>query len=186
MFVLMATTGLRLGELLALRWQNIDLDERRMSITHSLWRKQLVAPKTAASKKSFRLHESLGELLRVHVQSAPFRERDDFVFARIDGSPLDPAHLRNKVLYPALDAAGIRRVKREYGFQILRHSAGSILYDKTRDLKVTQQMLRHSQVGTTADIYVHPDEEVLVEGMDILVKEIDLALTLPNEAEMIN
>jgi integrase len=135
-FITDALTGLRSGELLALRWSNLSLDERRIGITHSLWRGQLVIPKTKASVKSIRIPAVLVSLLEEHNQKARWTGPDDFVFSREDGSPLDPDWLRKKVLYPALEAAEIKKTSREHGFHIFRHSAGSIVHAITRDLKM--------------------------------------------------
>jgi integrase len=63
------------------------------------------------------------------------------------------------VLYPVLDRLGISRSRRSSGFHTFRHSASSIVNDKTGNLKLAQVLLRHSSVSTTADIYTHPSDE---------------------------
>ena len=75
----------------------------------------------------------------------------------------DPDDLRKRVLYPAMDKAGIeRKVARAYGFHLFRHSAGSQMQEVTGDLKQTQSFLGHASIGITSDVYVHlqPDSEV--------------------------
>jgi len=63
----------------------------------------------------------LTELLRLHQELSRFQRPDDFVFCREDGPPLDPDHLRNQVLYPAMDRAGIKRIPRAHGYHPQGH-----------------------------------------------------------------
>jgi integrase len=63
------------------------------------------------------------------------------------------------VLYPALLRAGIKREPRAYGFHLFRHTAGSIVHELTSDLKLSQELLAHSHISMTADIYVHGRRE---------------------------
>jgi integrase len=167
-----ALTGLRLGELLALRWEDVDLEERVLRVTHSLWRGRLLEPKTAASKRKIRMSHKLAERLSEHRDGSKWAEADDFVFARDDGSPQDPDHLRRQVLYPAMKAAGITRVPRGHGFYIFRHSAASILYAERGDLKQTQEFLGHARIPTTADVYTHVDDKILEDGVEALADAI--------------
>jgi integrase len=172
LFITDAVTGLRLGELLALRWSNLSFDRRELSVTHNLWRGQLVSPKTRASVKSIRIPAVLVSMLEDHRSKSRWIASDDFIFCREDGSPLDPDTLRKHVLYPAITAAGITRVPRAHGFHLFRHSAGSIVHSQTRDLKMAQELLRHSRIDTTADVYVHVDGAVAEEATEALAKVI--------------
>jgi integrase/recombinase XerD len=80
---------------------------------------------------------------------------------------------------------GIKGEKYKYVYHIFRHSAGTLLYQKSRDLKLVQVTLRHSDISTTSDIYVHLGDEVLREGSEILATEIltncDLFVTQKSE-----
>ena len=58
---------------------------------------------------------------------------------------------------------------RESGVHALRHSAGTILYEMTRDLELVKRFPRHSRIGTTSDIYVHPSDAMAVEAVDAMV-----------------
>jgi integrase len=73
--------------------------------------------------------------------------------------PYDQHHLRNMVLYPSLQHVGIKREPRSYGFHLFRRTAGSIVHELTSDLKLSQGLLAHSHISTTADIYVHGRRE---------------------------
>jgi integrase len=59
------------------------------------------------------------------------------------------------VLYPTLDRLGIARNSRAAGFHTFRHSAATIVNQKTGNLKLVQKLLGHSNLSTTADVYTH-------------------------------
>jgi site-specific recombinase XerD len=63
--------------------------------------------------------------------------------------------MRVMVLYPALERAGIARGKSMHGFHLFRHPAASIAHAETRDLTLAQELLGHTRLSTTADIYTH-------------------------------
>ncbi len=172
LFTCAALTGLRCGELLALRWCNVDFALRRLSITHNLWRNQLVTPKTEGSAASMHLPDALADVLLDHLSGSAWTEPDDFVFCRSDGSPMDPNYLRKKVLYPALRAAGIEPGARSHGFHLFRHSAGSIIHSMTGDIKLAQEQLRRTQMSTTSDTYVHVECKVSERASEALAKAI--------------
>ena len=169
--LLLAITGIRLGEALALRWQSVDLEARTLSITHSLWRGRLKPPKTEASIRALRIPSSLSEILREHKARSSFSAPDDFLFCKSDGRPYEPDHLRECVLYPAMNAAGIVRADRQYGFHIFRHTAGSIAYGKTLNSKSVQKMLGHANEKTTSDIYIHVQPEVVSDTVESVAAE---------------
>jgi integrase-like protein len=63
------------------------------------------------------------------------------------------------VLYPSLQRVVIKREPRSHRFHLFRHTAGSIVHELTSDLKLSQELLAHSHISTTADIYVHGRRE---------------------------
>jgi integrase len=186
LFVLAAITGLRLGEVLALRWASIDFPGHRLSVTHSLWRDKLVKPKTEASVRSIHLPATLVKVLLSHKHVSPFTGSEDFVFCKRDGAPFDPNFLRKKVLYPAMDSAGIQRKARAHGFHMFRHSAGSIVHAKTGNLKLAQKLLGHARISTTSDIYVHVPENLADLATEVIAGELNCAQIVPKSEESIN
>jgi integrase len=84
----------------------------------------------------------------------------------------DPDHLRECVLYPAMDKAKIERSERAYGSHVFRHTAGSIIYEKTGRMKLVQKTLGHSREQTTSDIYVHVEQEIVAESAEIIAEEL--------------
>jgi integrase len=163
LIVLLYLTGLRIGEALALKWSDVDFDQSKLYVRRSVWRGKEQTPK---SRKSIRAKHLLGGLKRVlqsHRELCISGQPEDYLFVNGAGRSYDPDDLRKRVLYPAMDKAGIeRKVARSYGFHLFRHSAGSQMQEVTGDLKQTQSFLGHASIGITSDVYVHlqPDSEV--------------------------
>lgn len=188
--LLLAVTGMRSGEGLALRWLNFDEKKREIKITHTLYRSKLKAPKTATSEGSQRLHPRIAELLATHRSKSAFQADGDFIFCRNDGRPLNPGTALDH-LHKAMDDAGIKRVKSAFGFHIWRHTAATLLFEKHGDLSHVQRALRHADSATT-DLYVHSDTHPVVEGVEVLAEAIlaeppaNCAPTVPQRSEMVN
>ena len=187
LFITIALTGQRIGELLALRWTDVDFTTQKLSIRSNLWRGTFVKPKTDASERTLPLPTILRDILLDHRQKSRYTDTSDFIFCKRDGGPCDPDHLRNRVLYPALSATGINRASRSHGFHLFRHSAGSIVHSITRDLKQAQELLGHAHVSTTSDIYVHLDDEVAKETVEALARAIipNCSLIVPQGSDQI-
>ena len=154
-----AEAGIRAGELLGLQWKHVSIERRELRIEQSLWNKQVVEPKTKTSKDSIWFDDVLARVLAVHRQDSRYTGPEDFVFAKPDGSPLNPDVLRRDVLYPSLDRLRIPRPKGASGFHAFRHTAGSVVEEQTGRLKLAQRFLRHSNLSTTADIYTHTSRQ---------------------------
>jgi integrase len=158
-FVCLALTGLRAGELLGLQWKHVSLETGELRVEQSLWNKQVVTPKTRSSRDSIWFDDILKQVLSEHRQHSAHTGPEDFIFSKPDGSPLNPDVLRRDVLYPALDRLRIPRLKGASGFHAFRHTAGSVVEERTGRLKLAQKLLRHSNVSTTADIYTHTSRQ---------------------------
>jgi integrase len=172
LFVTAALTAARLGEILALRWQDIDFDAQTVRIKHSLWHNQLLPPKTSSSNRTIPFGRALNQVLSEHSQSTPFKGPNDFVFSKKDGTPLNPDVLRKDVLYPALDRLGIPRGVGTSGFHTFRHSAASLINSQTGNLKLAQKLLGHSSINMTADVYTHTSAESEREAAIVIERAI--------------
>jgi len=155
LFYYVALVEVRLGELLALKWKNINFETLTLQIQQSLWKGQLVTPKTEGSLRNIQFRGILARVLTDHLQNSKHIGLGDFLFGKPDGSPYHPDVLRKDVLYPAFDRLRIPRISRMCGFHAFRHSAGSIINAQTGNLKLAQKLLGHSNLSTTADIYTH-------------------------------
>lgn len=144
-------SGPRLGELLAFQWKHVDLACCKLRIEQSLWRGKLVPPKTQGNVRTIYFGNALATAVAEHFQRTTSRAPDDFVFCKKDGSTLHSDVFRKDVLYPLLDKLGIARSAGTSGFHTFRHSAASILNERTGNLKLAQKLLGHSSIDMTAE-----------------------------------
>lgn len=153
-------TGLRQGELLGLRWSDVDLDTGMLSIRHTLQirTRELSEPKTDRARRTVRLASVVIEGLREHRTRqlserlvAGSRWADlGYVFATRQGRPLMARNVLRD-LHRHLEVAGLPRQR----FHDLRHAYATLLLEDGEELGVISRTLGHSQIGTTADVYAH-------------------------------
>jgi integrase len=155
LFCCAALTGARLGELLALQMKHNDLAKGKLRIEQSIWRGKIVPPKTQNSIRTIYFGVVLAAAFAQQVHRLVNNGPEDYVFCKDDGSPLHPDVLRKDVLYPILDKLGIVRIPGGSGFHTFRHSAASILNERTGNLKLAQKLLGHANIDITADVYTH-------------------------------
>lgn len=156
------TTGMRQGELLGLTWANVDLPASRAKVEQQLTRDGLGPLKTTASRRSVPLSGYVVTALREHrVRQLEARlaagtdTEDGLVFVTSEGLPLTGwVVLRD--LHAALDRAGLPRIR----FHDLRHTAASLMLGEGIPLRTVMEILGHTTISTTADIYGHVAPEV--------------------------
>lgn len=183
--VMLSVLTIRIGEGLALRWINLNCDNRTLQLTHSLWRGKLKPTlKTKSSKRRFVLPDALVRALESYRLQSQFNGAEDFIFANSVGGPLEPGNFRKRVLYPVMDELGIKREARKFGFHILRHSSATILHEETGDIEVAQRALGHARRSTTEDIYDHAEVVVDEATTGMLLGAIveDIAILQCNDA----
>jgi len=180
LFVLLSLTGVRIGEALGLKWQDVDFLASKLHFRRSVWRRKEQTPKTDGSIRAKYMVPALAHALETHRSISQQASPESYVFATASGKPLDPDDMRKRVLYPALDAAGIQRTHaRGFGFHLFRHSAGSQVAEATGNLKKTQNFLGHSSIAVTGDGYAHLQPDSEIETMRKLEEGI-----FPNRAQM--
>ncbi|MCP4265571.1 MAG: site-specific integrase [Candidatus Brocadiaceae bacterium] len=108
-FLTAILTGLRRGELLGLQGEDIDWNHNQIHVRRSLWKSQIVTPKTKASVRRVDMTPTLAQELRRHKFSYSI-EDSGFVFCNAEGKPLDPDSLVKRQFLPALKRAGVKRV----------------------------------------------------------------------------
>jgi integrase len=167
-FLCLALTTVRIGELLALTWSDVDWEARKIKVTKSL-DGTVVVPRTKNRTKTTRhIPEILFQALQQHQQHSLFTKPSDFVFGDREGKAADPDQIRQSVLYPAIDRAGIERLPRAAGFHAFRHAASSIINELTGDLKLSQIQLGHKRISTTANIYTHANNRLIERAGEVL------------------
>ena len=160
-------TGMRPGELSALRWRDVDFNECTISVQRSLVWKGLVAdgwmlvpPKTQRGRREITISKSLATSLAAlksrqqHVKRAAGDQYQDhgFIFADREGRPLYPEPLIKQVFRPALKRAGLPTTIRLYD---LRHTSATLLLKAGEHIKVVSERLGHANVAITLEIYTH-------------------------------
>ena len=162
LWVVLGTTGLRLGEALGLGWVDVQLDDRRLFVRRGLQRRRggdyvFVEPKTVASRRMVMLSQLAVEALHRHqARQSTERESADrwcdwgLVFCSGEGGPMDGSRILKR-LHRALAIAGLPTMR----VHDLRHTAATILLTAGIHPKVVQEMLGHSTIGATLDIYSH-------------------------------
>jgi integrase len=149
-------TGLRLGELRALRWQDVDRDRRLIRVERAYSRRELKRPKTEAGARSVPLFASVQAALQAMAARAVERGRyapDELVFATARGTPLHESNVNRRVWRPALKQAGL--AERGYRWHDLRHTCVSRLVAAGADIKLVQAVAGHSSPLMTLKRYSH-------------------------------
>jgi integrase len=148
LFTIAAFTGLRLGELVALRWGDVDFGAARLTIARTMSAGELAASTKSGRIRIVPLSDQVAAELAPLSQRELFTTRDDFVFCRADGGPLDRTAVRKRFAR-AQKQAGVR-VRR---FHDLRHTFGSLAV-RSFDPVAVQAMMGHSRL-TTTERYLH-------------------------------
>jgi integrase len=148
-----AATGLRVSELLALRWIDVDFENLELRVTRSIWHQVVGDCKTEASAKPVPMDSYMAEdLLRWRRQS-PYPMETDYVFASptMKGTqPYWPDNLMKRYIRPVAREAGIHK---NIGWHTFRHSFGTLLKANGEDVKTVQELLRHANSRITLDVY---------------------------------
>jgi integrase len=148
-----AATGLRVSELLALRWDDIDFANLEIRVTESIWHQVLGVCKTEASAKPVPMDDYMAEDLKRWRKTCAYPMDTDWVFAspRMKGKqPYWPDNLLKRYIKPVAKAAGIDK---NIGWHTFRHSFGTILKANGEDVKTVQELLRHANSRITLDVY---------------------------------
>jgi len=162
-FATLLYTGLRRGELLALRWRNLDLNNGKLSVVETAYRLgsgeyRIKAPKTSLSRRTVILPPSLIELFKVYrfdqellrIQLGISLNADDFVFIRPDGSPINPNAV-TLAFRRIIKRAGLKNIR----IHDLRHTHATLMLKAGIHPKVVSERLGHANIGITLDIYSH-------------------------------
>jgi integrase len=162
---LLAMTGLRIGELLALRWQDIDLEKGLLSVNQTVYEGHFDEPKSRRSKRRIPLGPKCVEILAAlkRTEATP----STLVFSARNGSPLSRRNLLNRQLKPAAKALKLTGVNWHW----FRHAHATFLDSTGAPIGTTQALLGHSSSEITRGTYIHSvpaDARQAVEGVERL------------------
>jgi integrase len=149
LFLLAVTTGARQGELFALRRRDIDLEAGTLSISGTLQEDGSIAPpKTARGRRRIDLAPDVVAALRAHIADNPPGDAD-LLFTSTDGSAIRKSNFIRRDWAPLLKKADLPPTK----FHTLRHTAATLMLSSAVHPKVVQEMLGHSSIEMTMDVY---------------------------------
>ncbi len=144
-FLAAAMTGMRRGEVVALRWQDVDWNARVIRVRQNFTRGEFGTPKSRRSSRAVPLANRLAAELEQHHQATPYRGELDLVFAHpATGKVLDPSKLRKR-FQACAHRAGVRPVR----FHDLRHTFGTQMAAAGAPLRAVQEWMGHSDHRTT-------------------------------------
>jgi integrase len=175
--LLVAVTGLRIGEVLALRWKQVDWNKFRIYVVSNFVRGKFGEPKSAASKKPVVLHSLVMGLLKNWRETTAYAGTEDFIFGsdRLKGKqPRVPNMLVEDHLRPA--AKQVIEIPRghRFGFHNLRHALTSFLVEIGTDSKTIQDMLRWADPSILLKVYAHSRMDKRMEDQAKMIEAIGL------------
>jgi len=153
MAFLAAVTGLRVSELLSLKWENLDFAAGEIRLTHAIVCQHVGSLKTEASSKPVPMDAGLSAVLLDWRRDCPYNQDSDYVFGspEMEGKqPLWPSSAMSKHIRPAAKRAGITKHVR---WHVFRHSFATILKGNGEDVKTVQESLRHATASFSLNTY---------------------------------
>ena len=151
--IICATTGLRICEVLGLKWEDINFIDRAANVLRSYVDGAIGPCKTEISQQPVPLDQIVIEELFAWRSICPFGRDTDWVFGSetlFGKRPVWPDSLRTKILQPAARRAGISK---RIGWHTFRHTYSTLLKANGEDVKVVQELMRHANITTTMNIY---------------------------------
>jgi integrase len=151
LFVLLASTGLRISEAIALRWCDLDLDSHtpHLRVRRAIVNGTLGAPKSRHGARAIPLSAELAE--RLSTLRPGGADPEDLVFQNTRGRPIKPDNLRNRVLKPAARRAKLTGI----GLHTLRHTCASLLIAENASMLRLQRWMGHHSAAYTLETYGH-------------------------------
>ncbi len=176
LYTVAVALGLRQGEALGLCWEDVDLDGRRLRVRRALQRVKgrglvLKEPKTERSRRTIALPDACVAALRAHKVRqleerlvAGGRWRDmGLVFPSTIGTPLEPSNV-TKRFQALLERSELPRQR----LHDLRHCAASLLFAQKVPARMVMEILGHTQMATTTDLYAHMMDQGRREAADLM------------------
>jgi integrase len=150
MVLLAACTGLRISEVLGLRWQSVDFESLALEIREGFARSQVTKLKTECSQDQLPLDPDVATILLEWQRLCPETEGNWVFPSPRTNNPYDSGSLRAKVLQPAAKRA---KIEGTIGWHSLRHSYRAWLDESGAPLGVQQKLMRHANISTTMNVY---------------------------------
>lgn len=174
---LLAATGMRIGEVLALRVEDADFQHKVIHVRRSAWYGKIQTPKSKASIADLPMPDTLETRLKEYVASTHYQKNEaGLLFANRRGRPYSANNLQERKLRPLLDKLKLPAG----GFHAFRHAVATELIDRGAPVTVVQAQLRHSDPRTTLGLYARVIPQSQREAVSNLAAQL---LTEPRIAD---
>ena len=170
-------SGLRRGELFALRWRDLVEPERMLIVRERVYEGNFDTPKTEASVRQVPLSDGAGQLVAAWKARAKRTDPEALVFSTWSGKPISPNNVLRQQIFPACDALGLKRAT----WLTFRRTYSSWAHDKGVPGKVVAQLMGHARVDTTLNVYTHVIDGALRAAVDKVGSEL---FTIVHKPEM--
>ena len=149
MVLVAACLGLRASEIVGLQWGDFNWEDLTLLVKWSVVHGRVADTKTEASQLPLPIDPRLARTLREHWKRSLHRRSEDWVFGNLEGRPRWQESILHRQLRPAALRAGLGKI----GWHTFRHSYSTLLSSLRVDLKVQEELLRHSTIQSTMNIY---------------------------------
>lgn len=167
-----ASTGLRVGELLGLKWEDVDFETLELRVTRDVVKQRIERCKTEASRKPVPIGAEVAEILWAWRLRCAYNQPEDWVFASPatkGKQPYWPSSIYRVYIKPALEDL---KITDPVGWHTLRHSLGTLMKANGEDVKTIQETLRHANFKVTMDVYTQAVTEVKRSAHSRVVRQI--------------
>ena len=158
MFWICAETGIRGGELCALKVEDLNFDYRALRIRRSVWKGELQTTKSKKGVRTFAISTQLCEHLKTYLLDQWRDNPEKLLFCTREATPYDNREIVDQVLHPILERLGIARA----GLHAFRHGNATIMDGLNAPMRVRQDRLGHEKAETTLG-YTHQSVGIIEE-----------------------
>jgi integrase len=170
-------TGLRRGELFALRWKSLDLEHRYLTVCEAVYEGQFGTPKTQAGIRQVPLSDGSVSLIADWKQHARKTDAESLVFATWSGKPISPNNVLRRWVVPAAGELGLPKIS----WLTFRRTYSSWAHEKGVPGKVIASLMGHAKVDTTLNIYTQVLDDSLRAAADKVGRELFTIVHKPEE-----
>jgi integrase len=151
--LLAVTTGLRRSELFALKWKDVDFENKQIQVTRSIVNGVVGACKTESSQKPVPAYDELLTALRKWYEQSRYKSLDSWVFASPQNQGRRPYLAQQIMQRHIVRVARYLGISKRIGWHTFRHTYSTLLRSRGAELKIMQELLRHSTIRVTLDTY---------------------------------
>lgn len=184
MVILAAVTGLRRGELIGLKWEDVDFENGKINIVRSLVDHVEGQPKTSTSRRPVPLTPALANVLVSWKQQTSYSKPGDWVFASpydLGAKPYWPDMLLKRHIRPAAIAAGISK---KIGWHTFRRTTATLLLSIGASIRVTQELMRHASPVMTLGTYSQAISVDKIDAQTALASRLGLGTMERNKTDV--